>query len=545
MPLSLQREVEVNAVSPDVELVEPRLTAVLSTAGLDIEYVRAERNTLFHLDEDGNEIPVLDFMGGFGSLMLGHNHPEIVACAKMLLDSQTPIHAQFSPHSQANVLATELNKILHRETGEVEPYFAIFGNSGAEAIEAALKHAEFDRGVRLREIVEEIAEHIEYARQSVRDGAAKLSRQALERVGVGMPEEAAGMPTEGPEGFETLVSALLHENAERTGRAPLFLAPEGAFHGKLVGSVQLTHNATFRTPFKSLAAQTRFVPLDRPEAIRRTVDAEHAVVLDVTVADGLVTLVERPFPLFCALVLEPIQGEGGIHVVDGAFAREMERVCREIDCPVVIDEIQSGMGRTGAFLASSHIGLHGDYYTLAKSLGGGIAKTAVTLIRKSRYRSEFELLHSSTFAKDGFSTQLAIKVLEILEADQGRAYRTAREVGARLTAMLESLRAAFPDVIKEVRGKGLMLGVEFNDQVNATSQGLREIARLGFLGYVISGYLLHEHHIRVFPTGSAVNTLRIEPSILLGDAEIEQLRTALLDVCTLLRDQNSERLIRA
>ncbi|NEE51064.1 aminotransferase class III-fold pyridoxal phosphate-dependent enzyme, partial [Streptomyces sp. SID8455] len=126
---------------------------------------------------------------------------------------------------------------------------------------------------------------------------------------------------------------------------------------------------------------------------------------------------EREFPVFCAFVVEPIQGEGGIRVLSEEFAREIQEFSAAIGCPVVVDEIQSGMGRTGTLLASSALGLRGDYYTLAKTLGGGIAKTSVMLVRQAYYRKEFEIVHSSTFAKDSFSCHIALKVLELLEAD--------------------------------------------------------------------------------------------------------------------------------
>ncbi|MFJ4778930.1 aspartate aminotransferase family protein [Streptomyces sp. NPDC088762] len=511
----------MNSASARLELAEPYLREVLASAGLDVEYVRSEGNTLYRLDAQGEEIPVADFAGGYGSVLLGHNNPEIVAYAKSLLDAGTPIHAQFSRHPYANDVARALNVIVQRELGDDEPYFAIFANSGAEAVEAAVKHAELDRGMRIAAIRAEIAGHVDSARAAVRSGAAVLP---------------------GTEDFEQLAAEVERKNEEQFSRPPLFLAPEGSFHGKLVGSVQLTHNEGYRAPFSSLAAQARFVPCDQPGELKRIVDEERATLLDLHVADGAVRVVERALPVFCAFVLEPIQGEGGIRVLSREFTQEIQAVCAEIDCPIVVDEIQSGMGRSGAFLASSFTGLRGDYYTLAKSLGGGIAKTAVMLVRRARYRREFEIVHSSTFAKDSFSSLIALKTLEMLEADGGRVYRLAGERGERLASTLEAVRAEFPTVVKEVRGRGLMLGLEFRDQSDAESPVIREIARGGFFGYVVAGFLLREHRVRTFPTASAVTTLRFEPSVEVSDAEIDRLGAALREVCTILRDQDGARL---
>ncbi|WP_231626672.1 aspartate aminotransferase family protein [Streptomyces apocyni] len=485
------------------------MRAVLASAGLDVEYVRAERNTLFMRGADGHEVPVVDYAGGYGSLLLGHNHPEITEHAVKVLAAQPPVHAQFSLHPDANQLALALNRIMRRELDDPEPHFAIFANSGAEANEAAIKHAELDRVQRLSELTEEISAGIESVRAAVRSGAATVP--------------------------DALLEAVTRHNAEQLSRPPLFLAPEGSFHGKLVGSVQLTHNDGYRAPFKALAAQARFIPLDEPGALQRIVDAERSVLLGLTVEDGTVRVTEHEAPVFSAFLLEPIQGEGGIRELPADFVQEVQRVCAAIDCPVVVDEIQSGMGRTGTFLASTQLGLRGDYYTLAKSLGGGLAKISVLLIRQSRYRGQFELVHSSTFAKDGFSTQIALKVLELLEADDGLVYRTAAERGARVQAMLEAVRDDYPEVVKDVRGRGLMLGLEFHDQSQAAVPAIQGAAQAGLFGYVIAGHLLRGHRVRTFPTASAANTLRFEPSVLLTDDEIQQLETALRDTCDIIR----------
>ncbi|GHB07907.1 aspartate aminotransferase family protein [Streptomyces termitum] len=522
----------METVPADQRLAEPYLLDWLSSVGLDVHYVRAEGNTLYYRDANGEEIPVVDFAGGYGSLILGHNHPRITAHAQRLLAAGTPVHAQFSRHPYANDVALALNRIIRRELGTDESYAAIFANTGAEAVEAAVKHAELDRGMRLRDLAGELADHLAAARLAVLGGAT-VAPEAYALAGVERPA--------GPEdGFGALTAAVERHNARQLDRPPVFLTLEGGFHGKLVGSVQLTHNEGYRAPFAALAAPARFVPAGSPEALKAVVEAERATVLDLVVRDGQVHAVERNSPVFCAFVLEPVQGEGGIHVLTKEFAREIQRICAEIECPVVVDEVQSGMGRTGDFLASSALGLRGDYYTLAKSLGGGIAKTSVMLTRGSLYRPEFELVHSSTFAKDAFSCYVAQEVLEILEADGGAAYRTIRERGEKLEGMLRAVAADHPDAVKDVRGRGLMLGLEFHDQAGSASAAIRESA--GLLGYTAAGYLLREHRIRTFPTASAVNTLRFEPSLLLTDAEIRQLEEGLRALCVIFREADGARL---
>ncbi|MFE8963747.1 aspartate aminotransferase family protein [Streptomyces iakyrus] len=529
---------QTSATAAERELAEPYLRQVLDTAGLAVEYVRAEGNTLYVRDDDGTEFPVADFAGGYGSVLLGHHHPEITAYARQLLAEHTPIHAQFSRHPYANRLAGELNRIIARELGEDEPYYAIFGNSGAEAVEAAVKHAELDRGMRVAELLGSVDAGLAAARAAVADGSATVHGEAAARLGV-------ALAADGDEAVRLLEAAIRRRNEETVASPPLFLALEGGFHGKLAGSVQLTHNEGYRLPFKSLAAQARFVPHDSPEDLNAVYARERRVLLGLTAENGRITVTEHAFPVFCAFLVEPIQGEGGIRVLSRAFAREIQEFCARIDCPVVVDEIQSGMGRTGALLASSRVGLRGDYYTLAKTLGGGIAKASVMLVREKRYRRDFEIVHSSTFAKDSFSSHIALKVLELLERDGGAAYRRAEERGAALRAKLDALRAEFPDVVADVRGHGLMQGLEFHDQSEASSPELRQIAASGLFGYFLAGHLLRRHRVRTFPTASAVSTLRFEPSIYVTDAELGQLYAGLHDVCTLLRKQAGDELTAA
>ncbi|MFI5860617.1 aspartate aminotransferase family protein [Streptomyces sp. NPDC051546] len=526
-------------MNPDIEdqdLAEPYLGGLLASLGLSVHYSRAEKDSLFYRDETGREVEVLDLVGGYGSTIIGHGNPDVVGYAKELLDQGVPVHAQFSKHPYANDLAQKLNAVIRREFATSEPYAAIFANSGAEAVEIAMKHAEFDRGAKLAELAAEIDGNIEAARAAlaaggeiVADGlAAGGSYDRLVAAAGFVPGSAA----------DEVIAGIRGANASRLAAAPVFLAPEGSFHGKLVGSVQLTHNPGFRTPFASLAARCRFVPVHEPDALAKTIESVRSTLFDLAVDGATVRVVERELPVIAAFVLEPVQGEAGIRVFDQETVRRIREACETVDCPIIVDEVQSGMGRTGAFFAASHIGLQGDYITLAKSLGGGVAKAAVTLVRGSRYRKEFELVHSSTFAKDAFSTSIACRTVDLLEAGGGRAYQLAGERGSRLADMLRKLQQEFGTVIKEVRGKGLMIGLDFHDLSGSPDEVIAGQARAGLLGYLLSGYLLRVHALRILPTASATNTLRLEPSVYITDAEIGRLESGLRGLLTVLRDHN-------
>ncbi|WP_424187325.1 aspartate aminotransferase family protein [Actinokineospora sp. G85] len=506
----------------ELDLAEPLLLGWLSSVSLDAHYVRASGDYLYRLDDNGDEVPVVDFAGGYGSLLLGHNHPELVACAQRMLAEGTPIHAQFSRHPYASELAARLDAIVRRETGTETPYSAIFANSGAEAVEAAVKHAEFDRVARCAALLGEVAERV----------------AAVDAAAVTVPAEVArAVGAEGAD-TESVLAALSRRNAEVAATPPLLLALEGGFHGKLLGSVQLTHNPAYRTPFTALGGPVRFVAAADLAALPKVFEEERVHLLDVEVVDGVLRLAPLPLPVFTAFLVEPVQGEGGIRVLDRAAAERLRTACAAAGCPVVVDEVQSGMGRTGTFLASSAVGLRGDYYALAKSLGGGLAKAAVMLASHEHYRPEFELVHSSTFAKDAFSTTIALKVVELLEADGGALVAKAAERGEHILAELRRVREEFPDVVVDVRGRGLMLGLEFADQSTSDDAELRAHAEGGTLGYALAGSLLSKHRVRTFPTASAPNTLRFEPSVHIGDAEVRMLVDGLRAVCAALRAQD-------
>lgn len=510
-----------------LELSEPHMRGMLKSIGLDVEYLRGTGDTLFYRNADGEEVPVLDLVGGYGSLVFGHNHPTLVGKAQEMLAANVPVHAQFSYHPYANDLANTLNAVLKRELNVQEPYTALFGNSGAEAVEIAMKHAELDRVLR----VSELRSMATALWTAATESSPKVSTAASNHLGTPISADIV-----------QVARAAERLNEAAFTRGPVFLALEGGFHGKLTGSVQLTHNPGYRTPFKGLAAQARFVAT-RPGAVDDAVFSEQAEILLPMIEDGVLQLRREKVPVIAGFFVEPVQGEGGIRVIDEALATEIRDAADADGFPVIVDEIQSGMGRTGKFFAAAHIGLVGDYILLAKGIGGGIAKSSVAMIRTSRYRGDFELVHSSTFAKDAFSIGLGITVLQMLEADDGAAYSQATERGAALRVELKSVQEDYPDVISDVRGLGLMLGIEFADLSHSADPVLAENARQGLIGYVFAGHLLRRYSIRVFPTASAPHTLRAEPSIGLSDSAVAEAGRALRGLCALVREEKGAELL--
>ena len=214
------------------------------------------------------------------------------------------------------------------------------------------------------------------------------------------------------------------------------------------------------------------------------------------------------------------------------FLARVAELCAEHRVPLIADECQTGLGRTGTFLASHALGVHPDYIILSKALGGGIAKISAVLIDRRRYRAEFDLLHSSTFANDGFSCAMGLKCLEMLD---DATLKGCREKGEWLKVRLQSLMKKYPAAIADVRGAGLMLGIEFRKSTLPDSFLQRYLAANDLLGLFVAAILLNELHIRVAPTLSDPATLRVQPSALIEYESLQRFVDALDDVCDRLQ----------
>jgi acetylornithine/succinyldiaminopimelate/putrescine aminotransferase/predicted amino acid dehydrogenase len=336
-----------------------------------------------------------------------------------------------------------------------------------------------------------------HAQASCRDGAGRLAEALCARLG-------DYVVTFTNSGTETVEAAIKHAYLER--RRPVFWAVKGSFHGKTLGAIQFTWS--YREPYDAMGPRVRFLdPLD-------PADLENAAESADEVA---------------AVLLEPIAGEGGIKPLPIEFVTRLREVCARHGIPIVADEIQTGMGRTGTFLATEALGLDPDYICLGKSLGGGLVKIGALLVKRSRFVEEFSVAHTSTFAEDDFTCGVALKALQVLDAD-GLVAR-CKAMGDRLIEKLEDLRQRYPHVIEEIRGKGMMVGIQLCDQSDAYSHVLRMLSQQGHLGYMAAAYMLNVHDIRLAPTLSQPFTLRLEPSAYVADSELQRACDAIETLC--------------
>lgn len=513
----------------------PKAMRLLRACRLDRIYHRAEGDWLDTRAEDGREVRVLDAVGGFGVGVLGHHHPAIVAAFEGALRARRPFHAQGSNRAPAGDLCWRLSELAGAHTGR--RYVVTLANSGTEAVEAAIKHAELERRAKVEALIKGCRSSHSAIQEKLRNRECDVVPRLLDQA-----ELRLGLLEGSQPDLEEIFHHVLAHNMRLADERPLFLALQGAFHGKTCGSVQLTHDPEYRLPFRHLGIDVRFLPRGDVAALEDAVRDATVTYFDLAIdRAGAVGIRERPFVNIGALFVEPIQGEGGVRPLGAEFLQTAARVARRHGFPLVLDEIQTGCGRTGTFLASEQDEVIGDYYLLSKALGGGLAKAAALLVDSARYQDDFGYVHSSTFADDDLTSVVALAALDVLADAEFLAGVQLR--GARLRAALEQVQARHPGVIREVRGRGMMIGVELASRVDATSPTIRVLSEQELLGFALAGYLLNEHRVRVLPTLSQPNTLRIQLSGLAGDAEREHLVGALERMCRILEADRSDLLV--
>jgi acetylornithine/LysW-gamma-L-lysine aminotransferase len=222
------------------------------------------------------------------------------------------------------------------------------------------------------------------------------------------------------------------------------IAMNGSYHGKSMGSLSLTFNPKYRNEFQPLVEKVTFSPFGDIDALRSTIDNDTGFV-----------------------ILEPIQGESGIHVAPDGFLQEVRKLCDEKGILLVFDEIQSGFGRTGRMWASEHWNTIPDIMCLAKGIAGGVPMGA-TLVRPDILACIKKGEHSSTFGGNPLSCAAGIGAIQALTKDG--LIENAEKMGSVFQAGLEKLKSKHK-IIREVRGKGLMLGVELKFEVKDILMG--------------------------------------------------------------------------
>ena len=408
------------------------LLTMLGLLNFDQSFTSASGVSVF--DAQGNEY--LDFLGGYGALNLGHNHPEIVAVLEKV-------------HSRPNLLQTSLNSLaaaLAHNLAQLAPgplQRSFFCNSGTEAVE----------------------------------GALKLARIA-------------------------------------TGRQK-FIYCINSFHGKTFGALSVTGRDKYQSPFRPLMQECAAVPFGDLSALQQQLSSREAA----------------------AFIIEPIQGEGGIIEPPPRYLARAKNLCAQYGTLLIADEVQTGFGRTGTFFASEAEDLVPDILCLAKSLGGGLIPagayiTSEELWRKAYGNMDRALLHTSTFGGNTLACAVALKTIEVL-LNQNLCQQ-AKEKGEYFKSKLNRLKEKYP-LLKEVRGRGLMIGLEFqqpNLQNRRFVLTLKKVDQLiqEYMGSLIAGELFNQHRIITAYTLNNPNVIRMEPPLTVTREQLDAVVIALEEI---------------
>src|ERR1700731_4142288 len=267
------------------------------------------------------------------------------------------------------------------------------------------------------------------------EGQAELALRLTERTGLDRVF-FANTGTEAWEGAMKLARAhagLLRIEGKQIGTR--FLALDQSFHGRTFGSVSTTHKAKYREPFGPVVPGVEFVRFNDVADLRAKFSNE-----------------------VCAILVESIQGEGGIRPLTQEFLAEARALATSTGALLIIDEIQAGMGRTGKWCGYQHYGIQPDVTTLAKPLAGGIPLGAVVCTEEAA-RAIHAGMHGTTFGGGPLACAVAIAVIDTIEKEN--LLQRAAEVGEYFMTQLRSL-AAKHEAIVDVRGKGLMIGAELD-----------------------------------------------------------------------------------
>lgn len=309
-------------------------------------------------DIDGKEY--IDCMGGYGVAIVGHQNKRVVKAIKDQVDKIITVHSSLYNKTREEFLKT-LISLAPKGLTQVH-----LNNSGAEAIEAAIKFAR-----------------------------------------------------------------------KFTGKKGM-VAMKGSYHGKSLGALSLTFNPKYKKAFEPLVEKVSFASFGDIESLRSTIDEDTAFV-----------------------ILEPIQGESGINVAPDGFLQEVRKVCDEKGVLLIFDEIQAGLGRTGRLWACDHWNTAPDILCLAKGIAGGVPMGA-TLVRPDILASMSKGEHSSTFGGNPLSCAAGVATLQSLTQDG--LIENSEKMGKLFREGLEKLKEKH-SMIREIRGKGLMIGVELKFEV--------------------------------------------------------------------------------
>ncbi len=340
-------------------------------------------------------------------------------------------------------------------------------------------------------------------------GVTLLSGVLAEQLLARAPGSVAAM-VPANSGTEAVEAAIKISRAA-TGR-PRVLFAEHAFHGLTLGSLSLNGNDEFREGFGPLLPGCEAVPFGDIDSLARELERG-----DVA-----------------AFIVEPVQGKG-VNLAPEDYLRAAQRLCGQAGALFVCDEVQTGIGRTGRFLALEHWGLEPDLICLSKALSGGLVPVGAVLVSRTAFDSVFDgmeraVRHGSTFGGNDLAAAAALATLRVLDSE-GLVARAER-LGALLLELTAPLVERY-EVVSDVRGLGLMWAIEFGPPEGGARRSIynaAERAQPGIFSQLIVGPLFHDHRILCQVAGHRMNVVKALPALVIEEQEIRRFAAALEDV---------------
>ena len=307
-------------------------------------------------------------------------------------------------------------------------------------------------------------------------------------------------------GTETVEAAIKFARAA-TGRTGIVYC-EHAFHGLSYGALSLNGDEVFRNGFEPLLPDCVAIPFNDLPALEKALR----------------------FRTTAAFIVEPIQGKG-VNLPADDYLKGAAKLCRRYGTLFVADEIQTGLGRTGRFLAIEHWNVEPDMVLISKSLSGGHVPVGALLTRQDVFEKMFNrmdraVVHGSTFAKNDLAMAAGIATLDVLDSE--KLIENAARMGERLLRGFEAMRERY-ELVREIRGKGLMIGIEFGAPKSLklkSSWNLIEAANKGLFCQLITIPLLKDHKILCQVAGHGSHTVKLLPPLVVSEADCDWILSA-------------------
>jgi putrescine aminotransferase len=343
-----------------------------------------------------------------------------------------------------------------------------------------------------------------FAQQSAAEWRAALETNLVALLASRAPSHADSQVFFSNSGAEAIEAALKFVRAARP-KATVIVNFTKAYHGKTFGALSLTPNNDYQGPFKPFPGDVRTLQFGDAAALEAAVDS----IGPRNIA---------------GIFVEPIQGEAGVIRPEAGFLSALGQIARKHDIPVVADEIQSGLGRTGHWFASLAGGLEPDIITLAKPLSGGLVPIGATIARKGLVKRLLGGLdsrrHSNTFGGGSLAAAIALRSLELIN-DEGLVEKSRRD-GERGLARLREIQARYPGYLQEVRGAGMMFGLQLRHVVRPQLvPGQQELITI--FGGALALRAFHQGGIHACFTLNASGVVRLTPALNMPAAVFDEL----------------------